>query len=559
MPWDQKIVPDAFLVAALSAAGSAADGARSAAYMAHIQTGIGTSWRRQLLRNDVVVYEGTGSGLIPFSGLTFTVPAVTKASISSADIDTGEWVHRVINASDATKYVANLVTPTGGAGPGFLTGDLVSPNDVSWGSFTMQAPVLDSLSIALGAPTDITTSGFTLTAVISGAVPPGAVMRMQWIGNRATDPWRESPIVPAAPGTYTVTFTGAPADTLITWRVFVYTLPDIIHAQSAEGTLRTAVAVSSGWLDFLRDSMTVVNVTERFRNTGDFREGRIISADGVWGVQFPDSYATSVSFEGMRSANAGRPVSFDGAGNPVFGDIDFFARNVNCGVVWMWFAAKQGHASTQARIRVSDCFFSVLRESTRQWELVYSGARAHGDNWIGDTGQLDYSAMMDLSSDPNATYIRPFGSVHPEVWPEPTVANPGGISRFVGRIDRERITDMRSWVIGYKVRVEGPDRALSRFVSVAGIDMIAAGTPRYWPSGYWRGASDAGGGEWQNLRTDGVDQWICAVGCFELGRFQGIRPPWGNWGGSWPFASPPRNGASWAEIQANPPPDYRLL
>ena len=146
MAWDQKIIPDAFLASALAAVNAAVNGGKNNAFMSHIQTGIGTSWKRQLLRDDIVVFEGTGTGLIPYSGTTFTVPGVTKTSITSADIDTGEWVHRVINASDSTKYIANLVTPTGGVGPGFLTGDLVSPNNVTWGAFTMTGPSFDTSS-----------------------------------------------------------------------------------------------------------------------------------------------------------------------------------------------------------------------------------------------------------------------------------------------------------------------------------------------------------------------------------------------------------------------------
>jgi lysophospholipase L1-like esterase len=146
MAWDQKVIPDTFLSAALAAVADAANGTKDATYMAFIQNGIGTSWKRQFLRDDVVVFEGTGTGLIPYTGRTFSIPAVTKTSITSADIDTGEWIHRVINASDSTKYMATKVTPTGGAGPGILTGDLVSPNDVVWSTFVLNGPRFDSTS-----------------------------------------------------------------------------------------------------------------------------------------------------------------------------------------------------------------------------------------------------------------------------------------------------------------------------------------------------------------------------------------------------------------------------
>ena len=317
----------------------------------------------------------------------------------------------------------------------------------------------------------------------------------------------------------------------------------------------------SSWLQLLNTSMTVRAVTQRFSGTGDpGRDGRIISADGVWPVQFPDSYANAVSFAGIQAAMAGRPVSFNGSA-PVYGDNELFQREVNAGVVWMWFAARQGHTATQSRIRVSKCFFGVLRESTRQWELLFHNARGRGDVWLGDSGVRDTNAMMDLTTDPTATYIRPYGNAHPELWPEPCVPNTTGVEAFLGKTDRTRIADMRSWVLGFRVNVEGSDRANARFVGVGGVDMVRSNYngERYWPSGYWKGAADAGGGEWQDLRTDGQDQWIVAVGCFELGRFKGIRAPWGNWGGTWPYAASPDLGPSWAEILANPPPDYRLL
>lgn len=577
MAWDQKIMPDEFLVAALSTASAAPDGSREGALMSYIQTQIGTSWKRQLIRNDVVVYEGDGSGLIPYTGRTFTVPGVTKATISNADIDTGEWVHRIINSTDPTKYIANLTTPVGGAGPGFLTGDLVSPNDVSWGSFTVQGPMLDSLSITLNAPASVTSSSFTLSAVIVGAIPSGAVMRMQWIDNRATGTWRESPVVPAVPGTYTVSFTGAPADTLITWRVFVYTLPDIIHAQSSEATFRTVAAISSDWLNLLRDGMVVQDVTERWTFTpshappGAYWTGRIIHADGG-AVPFPDSYAGNTSFAGIQASLSGRSTGLPGevsewSGRPDVAprpiqspNILHFSRGVDAAAAWAWFSVKTGHNAPQSRLHVSGMFLAVLRESTRVWELVFSGMRTSA----GRSGE-------DLVTDPNATIINlddpgsSWGTYQriAETWCYPTASNPQGYQPFFGRVDRALWADSRSWVIGMKVRVIGPDRVNARYIATIGIDHhrsdFYGDASRSWPSGYPAYVADSGGGEWKNIRNDGLDQWVVAIGCFELGRFQGIRPPWGNWGGSWPFATAPQYGPSWAEIQGTPPPDYRLL
>jgi hypothetical protein len=304
------------------------------------------------------------------------------------------------------------------------------------------------------------------------------------------------------------------------------------------------------WVQLLHDSMAVQDVTQRFTSGDDY--GRIISADGR-PLPFPDSYAGVVSFAGMQAMLDGRPT-----GDPDT-NIQFFTQGVNTQGVWAWFGARQGHTATQSRIRVSSMFLGVLSESTAQWQLVFKGARGSGARWEGTTGAGGWGIGEDLSTDPNATYVQPYGFYNHELWPHPTVSNPDGVVDFFGTIDRSIIADMRSWVLGVKVRVEGSDRADARFIGTIGIDHYRddhAGR-RYWPSGYPKYVSDSGGAEWKNIRSDGQDQWIVAIGCWEIGRVSTQRPPWGNYDGVWPYAAYPDYGPSWAEIQANPPPDYR--
>ena len=566
MAWDQKILPDAFLASAISVASAAADGVRESAYMSHVQAGISTSWKRQLLRDDVVVYEGTGSGLIPFTGRTFTVPAVTKTTISNADIDTGEWIHRVINASDATKYVANKVTKTGGVGTGFRSDDLVNPNAVSWGTFTMTGPTLDSLSVSPNTPASVTSSSFTLSATISGTIPPGSVAMIQWIDNRATGIWRESPAVTAVPGVFSYAFTGAPADTLITWRVFVYTAPATIHAQSAEVTFRTSVAVSSAWLDSLRDSMLVQNVTERFTSGDNY--GRIIGSDGS-PVPFPDSYANYTSHAGIQASLEGRSTglgsevtSWNGITlTPAGPNILNFPAGVDSAGIWSWWTTKTGHAAPNSKLHVSDMFFAVFRESTRTWQTLFTGMRVSGVRYYSMYGSAAYGAGEDLTTNPNETILTIPNGYNIEAWCKPTASNPEGYRDFFGKVDREAFADSRTWCIGVKVRVEGPDRSNARFIGTVGLDHYRSDhygdASRYWPSQYPAYVGDSGGGEWQNIRNDGLDQWVFALGCFELARFKANRPPWGSWNGVWPYSSAPLYGPSWSEIQGNPPPDLR--
>lgn len=301
------------------------------------------------------------------------------------------------------------------------------------------------------------------------------------------------------------------------------------------------------WLQLLYDSMATQSVTQRFTSGGDY--GRIILADGS-PLSFPDSYAGVVSFAGMQAMLNGRPTGEADT------NIQFFTQGVNSQGVWGWFAARQGHTATQSRLRISDMFLLILRESTRQWEVMYKGMRSSGVRYYSTQGGNDWGAGEDHITDPNATYIKPEGGYNYEQWPKTTPSSPAEYQDFFGKIDRALITDMRAWALGVRVRVEGPDRANARFIGTIGIDHYRddhAGR-RYWASGYPKYVSDSGGAEWKDIRNDGQDQWITALGCFELTRFKANRPPWGNYDGIWPYSSPPNYGPSWAEIQSNPPP-----
>jgi hypothetical protein len=156
MAWDGKKLPDALATSATAAAVAAGNGSKNAAYLTHIQTAIGSAYKRQLVRNDVRVWEATASGTLPISGSTFVLPQVaTQNTISSADIDTGEWVHYIVKSSEASSskptsgsYIATNVTKTGGAGPAFLTADLGGSDTVQLGSFDTTVADPDSLASA---------------------------------------------------------------------------------------------------------------------------------------------------------------------------------------------------------------------------------------------------------------------------------------------------------------------------------------------------------------------------------------------------------------------------
>lgn len=387
MAWDQKILPDAFLTSALAAA-AAAPGGEDAAFMAHIQSGISSSWKRQLLRNDTVVFEGTGSGLIPYSGRVFTVPGVTKSSITSADIDTGEWVHRIVNASDATKAISNLVTKTGGAGPGLLSGDLVSPNDVTWGTFTVIGPVLGSLSLTPLSPTGITDTTFTLRAEVAGSIPVGALMMIQWTDNELTGPWRESAKVPAVAGTFSALFTGATAGTVIYWRAFVFADPTPIYAQTANASFTTTGSGGgetpvNSLASAYATCMTVLNDFAPGNSAGDpsFENSVWRSTD-----EFPDRPYGAVTTP-MRLGQDEPGVGFTDAGYIVT-QRAASGRYGTSVALWPWFMPPKGELQALGnwRIQIRDVQAAGKIDSlTNPWILLLGPTQvpSYGNNNFG--------------------------------------------------------------------------------------------------------------------------------------------------------------------------------
>lgn len=152
MAWDGKKLPDGLASAATSAANAAGNGAKNAAYLSHLQTQIGSGYKRQLFRDEVRVWEATVSGSLPIVGSTIVLPQVaTQNTISTADIDTGEWVHYCVKAADASSsvptqnYIATNVTKTGGNGPAFLTADTAGGGNVVLGSFVYTSPAFDTV------------------------------------------------------------------------------------------------------------------------------------------------------------------------------------------------------------------------------------------------------------------------------------------------------------------------------------------------------------------------------------------------------------------------------
>lgn len=145
-------LPSPMAIAATSAATNAADGSKNAAYLSSIQSDIGANYTRRLTRDGVTVWSATQTGTLPISNSAFVLPTTaTQTSISTADIDTGTWEHRIESATDPAKYIATGVTAIGGGGPLTLSGDLVAGGTLSLGSVLLNSPPFDSAPVL--APT----------------------------------------------------------------------------------------------------------------------------------------------------------------------------------------------------------------------------------------------------------------------------------------------------------------------------------------------------------------------------------------------------------------------
>lgn len=555
-------VPDDMLQTATVAAALAAAGQKDAAYLSAIQTFIGLNPLRQFWRDGVKVYEGQITGPLPIVGSTIQVPtAVTQTFIATASITSGVWEHRVVNVDDPTKFIATDVTPPGGGGPVTLSGNLVEGGTVTFNTFTLNGPGLDATTVtltSLGASAISQTSA-TLSVTIGGAIPTGAVMIFQYALDQLAGPWVSSATRPAVAGPTTWSPTGLLAGRTYYFRAFVYRdnggpPNDVIFAQTPNATFTTTASTSTGnqatWLQQLYDSLAVRAINER-TNIGGVN---YVTAQDGSGIPFPDSYARVVSYDGIAAALAGRSTGTT-PGDPLF-----FANGYNSAAIWGWFGAGAGHTATQSRIRVSNFGLAVLRKSTNQWVVAFRGMRGWGARYAYLGAPSDWGGGQDFS-DPFATYIAPSGSETIELWPQRTPDSLPAYLDFFGVVDRALFADMASWAIVCCVRVEGVDRANARFVGTVGVDFYRddhAGR-RYWPgsNGLWQYVADGGGSEWQPIRNDGGDQWLVCPGVFELGRLKANPPPWGNYDGTWAYASGAL-GLTWAQFQANPPPDLRV-
>lgn len=146
------------LSAAIAAAAAAPNGSKNSAYLSSLVTSLGGGYKTRLFRNGVEVVTVTHSGTCPIAGNALApADAGTTNTITTADIDSGTWTHRLTN-SDGTMYIETALTKTGGAGPFFATADTDSAGAVAFGSRALSVS-LDTSPPAGGDPVPVGVPG----------------------------------------------------------------------------------------------------------------------------------------------------------------------------------------------------------------------------------------------------------------------------------------------------------------------------------------------------------------------------------------------------------------
>jgi hypothetical protein len=396
-------LPDALSIGATSAANQAQGGFKNSAYLQYLQGQIGTNYLRRLVRNGVTVWQAQCSGLLPIVGSGFAVSgAATQTLIAAAAISSGTWEHYVINAADSGKYIATDVTATGGAGPAILSSNLLAGGSVSMGDFFLNSPEFDRVTLTGLAVSNIASSSATLSVVVGGAIPAGALMLFQTTTDENSGSWLSLPATSAIAGTFSWTATGLTAGTTYYYRALVYGqrggVPVVVYEQTPNASFVAAANVAYTLAQAYATCMTSLN---------DFPPGNTAGAtdwiNSLWDIS--DYFQTSPYGSNID------PVRF-GQSEPGVGTTDAnyivtrqasSGRNANSFVLWPWFMPPKGALQPAGnwRIQIRDCQAAVKVDAlTNPWTLVYGPAQVptYGLNNLG--GLRVSGNVMDYTGTP---------------------------------------------------------------------------------------------------------------------------------------------------------------
>jgi hypothetical protein len=396
-------LPDDLMAGATTAATQAQSGFKNSAYLQYLQSQIGANYLRRLVRNSVTVWQAQCSGLLPIVGSGFSVSgSATQTSISAASIASGTWAHYVINATDPTKFIATDVTSNVVTGPASLSSDLTAGGSVSMGDFFLNSPEFDLVTLNGLTASDISSSSATLSVVVGGAIPAGALMLFQTTTDENSGSWVSSPATSAIAGTFSWTATGLTAGTTYFYRALVYGqrggVPVVVYAQTANSSF--AVAANSGFTlaQAYATCMTSLN---------DFPPGNTAGAtdwiNSLWDIS--DYFQTSPYGSNID------PVRF-GQSEPGVGTTDAnyivtrqasSGRSANSFVLWPWFMPPKGALQPAGnwRIQIRDCQAAVKVDAlTNPWTLIYGPSQVptYGLNNLG--GLRVSGNLMDYTGTP---------------------------------------------------------------------------------------------------------------------------------------------------------------
>lgn len=273
--------------AAMSAAASADNGSKRAAYLASWQSSIGSDAKVVLYRDATPVWVANLTGAVPVVGPSIIINSVTQASVSEADINTGSWELRVEKSSDAAVYFGATVAADAAPEIFHLSDDLESDSTVSV-SITFNAPALDTVGGGGSGGTGLT------AALLEGDVNTSLAHEMLLDGINPAWSW----------GTYPRSGTGANPPSASGW-----TAPCFIPWGVA-GTERNNAPGTHNW----RIATLEIHTHERRGGQWQTVHSAVISHTQIGGAMYLDYETNAQTTADVRSTNGYDEVKFPNAG-----------------------------------------------------------------------------------------------------------------------------------------------------------------------------------------------------------------------------------------------------
>lgn len=351
------------LNAALGAASAVTSG-KDAAYINSLVAQFGSTVRREVYANGVLVLSAPTNAALSRVGTQMRLGPASGVAVAAA-ATSATLVHRVVSDSNPSNFIDSTMGATGSGAAFTLSAGFTPGQTVSLLEAFYNGPGLpETLSLSLGSVTNIAATSFTLSVVVGGTIPAGAVTEIQWTDGIV--PWVKSPTSATTVGTFSHTFTGAPSSTLIRWRAFVFTPPSTTHASTAEGTFYTLAAPGGGgenYVDVLMDDMRVGLPPSELPGISP---GAALAQGG---------YITMGA--DLRPGTV--PSWFP---HPDYGDSYAYYTYL---LPWLVVWDRAGHqAGLNVRCQLADLQLFVLQDGWTQWQMIGSAVAPGGGHYARD-------------------------------------------------------------------------------------------------------------------------------------------------------------------------------